>query len=205
MKAVFTGLVTILALLALGLTGCSKSSNEGGDKAGQDKPSNEKAFDGKFENFQVQFMSAITGPLRRQAHLGYKFEVRSNELNKGTFVIYDCRDESCALRSVLYKASCSFNILTCQVTDSEGQKVAKGTRIPSGGSYQMDAADLGDLAIARNCDRTYKECAYLTLIDPMLRPEGFYDQYFAAEFVPAAGPKSELKIFRLTTNRLGSN
>lgn len=190
--------ITLCLLFAsLALNACSGGGGSSdAAKSGNPPPATpEKPFDGKLKKFDVDFVTSMNGSLKGGPYLAYQFEINGNVVNKGIFNIYECQNSSCSAKSLMYKMDCNFEWLTCRVTDSRGNEVKKGAE------YKADAADVGDIQTAGNCRQftggAYEKCYYLTLVDPKLRADGYYDQYFAAEFVPKAGAATELQIFHL--------
>ncbi len=192
MKMKLLALFTVLPLVACSGSGGGSESAKGGNPP---PAAPEKAFDGKMQKFNVEFVSSMNGSLKGGPYLAYRFEINSNEINKGDLNIYDCQNSSCSSKYLIYKMSCNFPWLTCRVTDGSGNDLKKG------GDYKADAADVGDIQSAGSCRQftggAYESCFYLTLVDPKLRTEGYYDQYFASEFVPNTGAKTDLSIFYL--------
>jgi hypothetical protein len=185
-----------LVLLVMNLmVACSKNGGNtpsSGDNNPPPPPA-EKSFEGKMQKFNVDFVNG--GSLQGGPYLAYRFEINSNVINKGDLNIYDCQNSNCSIKTLIYKMNCYFNLLTCAVTDGQGKSVKKGDE------YKADAADVGEIQTAGNCRQftggAFQSCFYITLVDPKLKMSGYYDQHFAAEFIPKVGPTTELNIFHL--------
>lgn len=153
------------------------------------------AFDGVMEKFQAEYVSPLSGRLRPGEYLAYRFEIWANTLSKGTIQLFECQDSSCSLRAPKYKMICNFNLLTCRLIDGNGQDVRRG------GTYKADGNEVGEIQVEGNCGRftngTYKQCAYVTLVDPFLKKRGFNQRFLGADFVPENGKRTELKRFHI--------
>ncbi len=183
------------ALVACGDTDqapTDKTPGGKGDGAGDGKT---QAFDGVMQKFSAEYVSPLSGRLRPGVYLAYKFELWANSLDRGTIRLFECQDASCSLRAPKYKMTCRFDLLTCRILDGNGQDVKKS------GLYKADASEVGDLQIEGNCSRftggTYRKCAYITLVDPMLKQRGFNQHFLGADFLLENGRATELKKFHL--------
>ncbi len=190
--------VVFSTCFCLALAACSSGDGRSATPAIENSTPVQKSavvFDGKMETLEVSFVhpngdSFAHDPLY---YLSYSVELHSNNLGKGTFKIYDCQqDSSCMRRELLFNSECNLDWLTCKVTDGAGRDVK------AQGEYRVDATELGTLTVIHECgDKHFNRCAYMSLVDPRLLPTGFFDQYYAVEFIPASGSKTELKTYHL--------
>lgn len=196
-------LTLAITFLTLILTACGDPDNNpdtspakkpggGGGGAGGGQG---QVFDGVLQVFNAEYVSPLSGRLRPGEYLAYKFEIWADTLGKGSIQLFECQNASCELRAIKYKLNCNFDFLTCQILDGNGQQVKRG------GLYQADASEVGDLQIEGSCSRftggRYKQCAFITLIDPMLKRPGFNQTYLAADFLPEKGQRTPIKRFHV--------
>jgi hypothetical protein len=182
------GLALILAGCPGGADGPSGASVTANPEIGTQ---NDEWFNGQLAKFDVVFSSSFNGPVPGTPLLTYSFELKSKSaMKKGTFMIYDCHDSACAVKYLLYQAECNFDLATCKLTDGSSRPVA-------------NAGDFAQIESLDHCDRIeggeFGECTYLSIVDPRIKRVGFYDQYFAVEFIPHHGNKTDLSIFHLHT------
>lgn len=199
MKLRLTVTITILTLILAACADHNNSAQNPADKkpggAGGGGGQAQPTFDGILQAFSAEYVSPLSGRLRPGEYLAYKFEIWADTLGKGSIQLFECQNAGCDLRAIKYKINCNFDLLTCQILDGNGQQVKRG------GLYQADADEVGDLQIEGSCSRftggRYKQCAFITLIDPMLKRRGFNQSYLAADFLPAKGQRTPIKRFHV--------
>lgn len=183
----------IFLLFIYALIGCKGGSSA--DSSAQNSPpvtaNNFEPFVGQFTAFNVNFERPVSGPLAHSPRffLTYKMELKGRSFEHGTINISDCMDPRCSRRALLYKLNCSFSNLSCQILNGQGQDVIRGRQAPNGTVYRVNASEVSFLSVipCRTWNDQNSKCAYVTVVDPLLIPEGFFNRIFLTEFIPVSG------------------